>query len=141
MAYFKADELAGTTAASAVNNNFSGSLSSTTWGTQTPSVNCGCVTSTSVIINDYTPVLGLNPCTNTLTVENATAYNVGDTVLLIQMKGAVIDSTNTAAFGTITDYKNSGNYEYNYVKSKTGNIIELKMRLRGNMIFRLVKCN
>ncbi len=129
VAYFKADELVGTTAASAVNNNFSGSLSNTTWGTQTPSVNCGCVTSTSVIINDYTPVLALNPCTNTLTVENATAYNVGDTVLLIQMKGAVIDSTNTAAFGTITDYKNSGNYEYNYVKTKTGNIIELKNTL------------
>jgi gliding motility-associated-like protein len=84
------------------------------------------VTQASVIINNYTPVLALKPCNNTLTVENGTAYNVGDTVLLIQMKGAVIDSTNTAAFGTITDYKNSGNYEFNYVKSKTGNIIELK---------------
>ncbi|MEO7307149.1 MAG: gliding motility-associated C-terminal domain-containing protein, partial [Ferruginibacter sp.] len=67
-----------------------------------------------------------NPCDNKLTVENGSAYNVGDTVLLIQMKGAVIDSTNTAAFGTITDYKNAGNYEFNYVKSKAGNIIELK---------------
>ena len=42
------------------------------------------------------------------------------------MKGAVIDSSNTAAFGTVTDYKNAGNYEFNYVKSKAGNIIELK---------------
>ncbi|MEO7306367.1 MAG: LamG domain-containing protein, partial [Ferruginibacter sp.] len=48
------------------------------------------VTSTSTIINDYTPVLGFNPCDNKLTVENGSAYNVGDTVLLIQMKGAVI---------------------------------------------------
>jgi gliding motility-associated-like protein len=85
-----------------------------------------CVT---VIINDYTPVLGFNVCDNKLTVEDGTAYNVGDTVLLIQMKGAVIDSTNTSAFGTITDYKNSGNYEFNYVKTKVGNIIELKNRL------------
>lgn len=84
------------------------------------------VTATSVIVNDYTPVLALNPCNNTLTVENGTAYNVGDTVLLIQMKGAVIDSTNTAAFGTITSYNNAGNYEFNYVKSKAGNVIELK---------------
>jgi gliding motility-associated-like protein len=81
------------------------------------------------IINDYTPVLGLEPCKNIITVENATAYNVGDTVLLIQMKGAVIDSTNTANFGTITDYKSAGNYEYNYVKSKNGNAIELKNKL------------
>ncbi|GAB2821465.1 PKD domain-containing protein [Ferruginibacter profundus] len=78
------------------------------------------------IINDYTPVLAFDPCKNILTVGDATAFNPGDTVLVIQMKGAVIDSTNTAAFGTITDYKNSGNYEFNYVKSKTGNTIELK---------------
>ena len=83
----------------------------------------------SIIINDYTPVLAFDPCDNNLTVEDGTAYNIGDTVLLIQMKGAVIDSTNTAAFGTITDYKNAGNYEFNYVKSKAGNIIELKNAL------------
>ncbi|MEP7238098.1 MAG: gliding motility-associated C-terminal domain-containing protein [Ferruginibacter sp.] len=82
--------------------------------------------SISNIINTYTPVLALSPCTNGLTVEDASTFNVGDTVLLIQMKGAVIDSTNTATFGTITDYKNAGNYEFNYVKSKTGNIIELE---------------
>jgi gliding motility-associated-like protein len=87
------------------------------------------VTSTSVIINDYTPVLGFNPCDNKLTVEDGTAYNIGDTVLLIQMKGAVIDSTNTASFGTIIDYKNAGNYEFNYIKSKTGNVIELRNAL------------
>ena len=92
----------------------------------------GCTTSSpsiSNIINAYTPVLGLNPCSNGLTVEDAAAFNTGDTVLLIQMKGAVIDSTNTAAFGTITNYKNAGNYEFNYVKSKTGNIIELEKQL------------
>jgi gliding motility-associated-like protein len=78
------------------------------------------------IINTYTPVLALNPCHNKITVEDASTFNTGDTVLMIQMKGAVIDSTNTAAFGAITDYKNAGNYEINYVKSKNGNIIELK---------------
>lgn len=81
------------------------------------------------IINAYTPVLAFEPCANKLTVQDGSAYNVGDTVLLIQMKGAVIDSTNTAAFGTITDYKSAGNYEFNYVKGKTGNVIELKNKL------------
>ena len=78
------------------------------------------------IINAYTPVLSLNTCNNKINVEDASAFNVGDTVLVIQMKGAVIDTSNTSSFGTVTDYKNSGNYEFNYVKSKTGNIIEFK---------------
>ncbi len=83
----------------------------------------------SNIINEYTPVLALNPCTNKITVEDATKFNTGDTVLMIQMKGAVIDSTNSSSFGNIIDYKNSGNYEFNYVKAKAGNIIELKNKL------------
>lgn len=80
----------------------------------------------STIINEYTPVISLDGCTNKLTVADASKYNAGDTVLIIQMKGAVIDSSNTASFGTITDYKNAGNYEFNYVKSKSGNVVELK---------------
>lgn len=84
-----------------------------------------CVDSTQ-IINDYTEVLGFNICKNEITVADASKYNPGDTVLLIQMKGAIIDSSNTSNFGTITDYRSSGNYEYNYVKQKTGNVIQLK---------------
>ena len=81
--------------------------------------------SISNIINDYTPITDLNTCNNTVAVENAFAFNPGDTVLLIQMKGAVIDSTNTATFGSITDYSNAGNYEFNIVKQKTANTITL----------------
>jgi gliding motility-associated-like protein len=79
-----------------------------------------------VVINKYTPLISLDKCKNLVIVENASEFNTGDTILLIQMKGAVIDSTNTAAFGTITNYNNAGNYEFNYVKSRSGNIIELK---------------
>ena len=87
---------------------------------------CGKVAIDSLIINTYTPVIALNSCQNKITVEDAFTFNIGDTVLMIQMKGAVIDTSNTAAFGNITNYKNAGNYEFNYVKSKSGNIIELK---------------
>lgn len=90
---------------------------------------CAVITGISSVINTYTPVLGFNPCDNKLTVEDASTFNVGDTVLMIQMKGAVIDSTNTALFGNVTNYNNSGNYEFNYVQSKTGNVIELKNKL------------
>jgi|GEM_PF-650326 len=137
-------DIAGATALSAAVNNLSNGhylirLLSAEAG-NINSINCrfisniikltvtGCNTTTGIsnIINDYTPVIAFNPCDNKITVEDASAFNVGDTVLMIQMKGAVIDSTNTSSFGTITDYKNSGNYEFNYVKGKAGNIIELK---------------
>ncbi|MDB5279454.1 MAG: hypothetical protein JWR61_4409 [Ferruginibacter sp.] len=87
---------------------------------------CAKIISDSLIINTYTPVIAFNPCENNITVEDASTFNIGDTVLMIQMKGAVIDSSNTAAFGNITNYKNAGNYEFNYVKSKAGNIVELR---------------
>ncbi|THU39189.1 T9SS type B sorting domain-containing protein [Niastella caeni] len=80
-------------------------------------------------INDYAPVIQSHLCNNTLEVTDASRFNTGDTVLLIQMKGAVIDSSNTASFGTITDYRNAGNYEYNFIAAKTGNLITLKNAL------------
>ncbi|MEO6135153.1 MAG: LamG domain-containing protein, partial [Ginsengibacter sp.] len=86
---------------------------------------CVATTKTDTIINDYTPVLAQDICNNTINVQDASKYNNGDTVLLIQMKGAIIDSTNTANFGTITEYKNAGNYEFNIIKQKTGNTITL----------------
>ena len=83
-----------------------------------------CITSTT-IINDYTPVISLDRCKNIINVGDGSAFNIGDTVLMIQMKGAVIDSSNTSSFGSVTNYKNSGNYEFNYIKSKSGNSVEL----------------
>lgn len=85
----------------------------------------GCGPLTDTTINDYTQVLAIDKCKNILTVGDGTKYKTGDTVLLMQMKGAVIDSSNTASFGAITNYKNAGNYEFNYIKSKIGNLIEL----------------
>ncbi len=81
------------------------------------------------IINKYTEVLLFDECNNAINVMNDSLFNVGDTVLLIQMKGAVIDTSNTASFGTILDYKNAGNYEFNYISSKSGNKLAFKNRL------------
>jgi len=82
-----------------------------------------------VVVNKYTEVLALNICTNEITVANATFYNPGDTVLLIQMMGAEIDTSNTASFGTVLDYKNAGNYEFNYISQKSGNVLTFKNKL------------
>ena len=83
------------------------------------------ISHTSYTINEYTPVNSIDICINTLLVQDASKFNVGDTVLLMQMQGAVIDSSNSVSFGTVLDYKNQGHYEFNTVKSKNGNLVGL----------------
>lgn len=72
-------------------------------------------------INLYTSVTAIQ--TNAATVSNATGYNVGDKVLLIQMKGASITTGNVAPFGTITNYNNAGKFEFLIIASKSGNTL------------------
>ncbi len=62
-------------------------------------------------------------------LRDAAGFQPGDTILIIQMKGAVIDSSNTAGFGEIIDYRGAGNYEFNYIAKKNGNQISLKNKL------------
>lgn len=79
-----------------------------------------------IIINSYTAVTSFDVCENILTVADASAYTTGDTVLLIQMQGAVTDTSGNSTFGTITSYENAGNYEMNYISAITGNKITLR---------------
>ncbi len=83
-------------------------------------------------INRYAAVFAYDPCTNSFTVGNfqASAFKAGDTVYIMQMKGAIIDSSNSANFGTVTNYANAGNYELNYVSQVSGNNIQLKNALQ-----------
>jgi hypothetical protein len=68
----------------------------------------------SGIVNDYTNVVSVNPstCESTLTVGDASLFAPGDKAVIIQMKGADVDLTNTAAFGGITNYNSAGLYEF-----------------------------
>ncbi|RYE21725.1 MAG: T9SS type B sorting domain-containing protein [Sphingobacteriales bacterium] len=90
---------------------------------------CAVTNTISSIINEYTPVVSMEVCKNIINVEDAARYNVGDTIMIIQMKGAEVNSTNTAAFGSIVNYNSAGNYEFNYIKAKVGNAIELRNTL------------
>lgn len=56
-------------------------------------------------------------CQDTITVEDALYFQVGDRALIIQMKGASIDVSNTSTGGQITDIANAGNYEFFIVDS------------------------
>jgi gliding motility-associated-like protein len=77
------------------------------------------------IINKYAAVFSYQGCDNNLTVDATTGFAVGDTVLLIQMKGAIIDTTNTPNFGNVLSYNGCGNYEYNVINAINGNNISL----------------
>lgn len=83
----------------------------------------------SLIINSYSKVTNLNACENMLQLQNPNSFLTGDTVLLIQMNGAIIDSTNTSNFGKILDYRQAGNYEINIISQKNGNEIVLQNRI------------
>ena len=71
--------------------------------------------SISGIVNSYARVTAINTGTNVVTIDNLSGsiidFDAGQKVLIIQMKGATIDGSNTASFGDITAYNNAGNYE------------------------------
>ncbi len=86
-------------------------------------------TNISGIINKYAAVTAIDFCNNNVTVNSTTGFFVGQKVMIIQMKGADIATSNNAAFGDITDYKGCGNYEIDEIKTISGNVIEFKYAL------------
>ncbi len=83
----------------------------------------------STIVNSYTPVLSISCEGTVLTVGSSSSFTAADKVLVMQMQGAKIDTTNTASFGTITDPGSAGNHEFNRIKSINGNQITLQYKL------------
>ncbi len=86
-------------------------------------------TNISGIINKYAAVTVVDFCNNNVTVNTTNGFFVGQQVMIIQMKGAEIDASNSAAFGNINDYRACGNYEIDEIESITGNVIEFKYAL------------
>ena len=80
----------------------------------------------SGVVNEYAIVTGIDYCTATVSVNNTSAFSAGNRVLLIQVKGAEINTSNTAAFGTITNLNSAGLYEWGTVESVTGNGVRLQ---------------
>ncbi len=81
------------------------------------------------IVNAYTPVTGFECDSTSVRVGSAAEFSPGDEVLIIQMQGAVVDSSNTANFGLVNDFGTTGNYEFNRIQSISGNDIQLKFAL------------
>ena len=66
----------------------------------------------SGIVNVYFKVTDFVPAYNGVRVQNITGLATGDRVMLIQMKGASINETNTSSFGNISSIGNAGKYEF-----------------------------
>jgi gliding motility-associated-like protein len=84
-----------------------------------------CDSAVTGIINEYSPVTGFNSCNNSIIVSDPTIFTSGSRALIIQMKGAVIDTSNTVSFGNIVDIANAGNYEFVDVVDVIGNNIQV----------------
>jgi len=84
----------------------------------------------SGVINTYGCVTDW--CGNSLEVDQAEQFSVGDTVLIIQMQGAAIDTSNTADFGTILNYGSAGLHELNIITDIQSETIVLGRPLQHN---------
>ena len=89
-------------------------------------------TNISGIINSYTNVTNIDSANNHITVSSTTNFSIGDRVLLIQMQGATIDESQSSSFGTITNYNNCGNYEFQTICNIQGNTIYFVHNLLNN---------
>jgi hypothetical protein len=77
----------------------------------------------------YRAVSSINIASNTVTTSTAPSLAIGDTVLLIQMKGATISRNNDATFGNVTSLGSAGAYELNIVCGVNGNEVTLERNL------------
>lgn len=85
----------------------------------------------SGIINHYAVVSAIDTCTGQLSVSDTTGFRAGASVLLIQMQGASIITSNDATYGHIQSLNAAGLYERAVVDSVGTGVLFLKKRLRN----------
>jgi hypothetical protein len=68
-------------------------------------------TSISGIVNSYFKVTDIVPSKACMLVQDPTGLIVNSRVMIVQMKGATINTTNTSAFGDTLSLNEAGNYE------------------------------
>lgn len=82
----------------------------------------------SGVVNSYYPVSSYNSTQATATVSNTSGLAIGDTLLIIQMKGAQIDLSSNDNYGDVDDYGGAGNYELIEICDIQGNDVVFKTR-------------
>ena len=83
-------------------------------------------------INSYAKVVSADGL-DLVTLSDASAFSVGDTVLIIQMKGVEINVPNDKdAFGTRQSSYSAGKYEFIIILSKSGNQITFSAEMTNS---------
>lgn len=97
------------------------------------------VTSPDTVLNEYA-VLAADALagSSTITVTDIADLDsplpelgplqADDVLMIIQMQGASIDTSNTSSYGTVTNLNGAGLYEIVYVSSVSGNVITINNR-------------
>lgn len=80
-------------------------------------------------INVYTAVLSIEECSAAIQVSDASLFEIGKAVLLIQMQGAQINASNNPNYGDITDIGSAGLFEKAVIASIDDNNIFLENTL------------
>ena len=86
-------------------------------------------TTISGIINTYAKVVAIDTCQSRLSLSGDISFEIGQTVLLIQMKGTSINQSNSDSFGDISDLGGTGLFEKGEIVAITGSDIFLKNTL------------
>ncbi|MCY7409006.1 MAG: gliding motility-associated C-terminal domain-containing protein [Chitinophagales bacterium] len=81
----------------------------------------------SGIINSYTSVSAI--VGTSLTVASTAGFAIGDKIMIIQMKGATITTTQTVNYGDVTAYNSCGNFEYTFITNIVGTTITIQSNL------------
>jgi len=89
-------------------------------------------TNISGVINSYYNVVGVLPSNTAVRVGNPSGLAYGNTVLLIQMKGVSISTSNNSSFGDTTALNNAGNYEVATICEVAGDTIYFFHELLNN---------
>jgi len=89
-------------------------------------------TNISGIINTYHSIVEIIPAKACIRVNNTTGLTTAETVMVIQMKGASVQTNNIASFGDTTALNNAGNYELGIICGIRGDSVFLFYKLLNN---------
>ncbi len=86
----------------------------------------------SITLSDINLLRGSYPIANGMNLFVNDAVSKGDLLMIIQVQGADVTTTDDATYGTITNYNNTGNYELRSVFAVAGNTISLCQNLTNS---------
>ncbi len=91
------------------------------------------------IVNKYSKItVNVSAGATSITVNSVASdlgtLVTGDLIMIYQAQGASINTPNTAAYGAISNYNSAGLYEFTYVNSVVGNVINVSCGLKNNYV-------